>query len=73
MGPHSPVDDGGEGEVVEDLGAVAPRVRVAVLALALVVEAVHLSGQRTEKRREEVRRHDCFSGRWGGEREHGGE
>lgn len=36
------VDDGGEGEVVEDLGAVAPHVHRPVLPQALVVEAVHL-------------------------------
>lgn len=36
------VDDSSEGEVVEDLAAVAPDVRGAVLALALVEEAVHL-------------------------------
>lgn len=36
------VDDSGEGEVVEDLAAVTPDVRGAVLALALVEEAVHL-------------------------------
>lgn len=38
----TPVDDSSEGEVVEDLAAVAPDVRGAVLALALVEEAVHL-------------------------------
>lgn len=36
------VDDGAEGEVVEDLAAPAPDVGRAVLALALVVEPVHL-------------------------------
>ena len=36
------VDDGAEGEVVEDLAAPAPDVGGAVLALALVVEAVDL-------------------------------
>lgn len=32
----------GEGEVIKDLRAVLPRVGVAVLLLAFVVEAVHL-------------------------------
>lgn len=36
------IDDGGEVEVVEDLTACLPYVCVAVLVLALVVEAVHL-------------------------------
>ncbi len=36
------VDEGGEGEVVEEIGEVFPDVGVAVLAQALVVEAVHL-------------------------------
>ena len=36
------VDDGAEGEVIEHLAAPAPDVGRAVLALALVVEAVHL-------------------------------
>ena len=36
------VDDGAEGEVVKDLAAPAPDVAAAVLALALVVEAVDL-------------------------------
>jgi len=40
--PHLAVDDGREAEVVEDLGAVAPHGDGAVLAQALVVEAVHL-------------------------------
>lgn len=39
---NTPIDDSSEGEVVEDLAAVAPDVRGAVLALALVEEAVHL-------------------------------
>lgn len=39
---HLAVDDGGEGEVVEDLGAVPPHSDRAVLAEALVVESVHL-------------------------------
>jgi len=39
---HASVDNGAEREVVEDLAAVAPDVRGAVLALAFVVEAVHL-------------------------------
>lgn len=39
---HLAVDDGGEAEVVEDLGAVAPDGDGAVLAQALVVEAVDL-------------------------------
>lgn len=37
------LDDGADGEVVEDVGAVAPNVDGAVLAEALVVEAVNLS------------------------------
>lgn len=37
------VDEGGEGEVVEEVGKVLPDVCVAVLAQALVVEAVDLS------------------------------
>ncbi len=36
------IDDGGQGEVVEYLGAVAPYIDGAVLAKALVVEAVDL-------------------------------
>eukprot|EP00274_Cyanoptyche_gloeocystis_P000061 CAMPEP_0196656274 /NCGR_PEP_ID=MMETSP1086-20130531/15448_1 /TAXON_ID=77921 /ORGANISM="Cyanoptyche gloeocystis , Strain SAG4.97" /LENGTH=64 /DNA_ID=CAMNT_0041988971 /DNA_START=462 /DNA_END=656 /DNA_ORIENTATION=- len=38
----STVDDSGQGEVVEHIRAVLPGVGVAVLPLALVVEAVHL-------------------------------
>lgn len=36
------VDESGEGEVVEEVGEVLPHVGVAVLAEALVVEAVYL-------------------------------
>lgn len=36
------VDEGGEWEVVEEVGEVLPDVGVAVLAEALVVEAVNL-------------------------------
>ncbi len=36
------VDDGGQGEVVEDISAVTPDVEGAVLPEALVVEAVDL-------------------------------
>ena len=36
------VDDGGEGEVVEDLGAVPPHRDAPVLPQALVIEAVNL-------------------------------
>ncbi|GIX63446.1 SET domain-containing protein-lysine N-methyltransferase [Babesia caballi] len=36
------VDQRADGEVVEDLGAVAPHVDAAILPHALVVEAVHL-------------------------------
>ena len=36
------VDDSGEGQVVKKLGEVDPDIRVAVLAKAFVVEAVHL-------------------------------
>lgn len=36
------VDEGGEGEVVEEVGEVLPDVGVAVLSEALVVEAVDL-------------------------------
>ena len=36
------LDEGGEGEVVEQVGEVAPDVGVPVLAQALVVEAVDL-------------------------------
>ena len=39
---HPAVDDRAEGEVVEDLAAVAPDVGRAVFARALVVEAVDL-------------------------------
>ena len=35
-------DEGGEGEVVEEVGEVSPYVRVAVLAQAFIVETVHL-------------------------------
>lgn len=37
------VNDGAQREVVEDLGAVPPDVDAAILAKALIVEAVHLS------------------------------
>ena len=37
-----PVNNGRDCEVVEDVGAVPPGVHVAVLAVALVVETVHL-------------------------------
>lgn len=37
------VDEGGEGEVVEQVGKVLPDIGVSVLAEALVVEAVDLS------------------------------
>ena len=36
------VDDGGEGEVVEDLGAVPPHRDASILPQALVIEAVDL-------------------------------
>lgn len=36
------VDEGGEGEVVEQIGEVLPNVCVTVLSEALVVEAVYL-------------------------------
>lgn len=36
------VDEGGEGEVVEQVGKVLPDVGVAILAEALVIKAVHL-------------------------------
>lgn len=36
------VDEGGEGEVVEQVGKVLPDIGVAVLAEAFVVEAVDL-------------------------------
>lgn len=36
------VDDGGDGEVVEDTAAVLPGVGIAILLLALVVKAVDL-------------------------------
>ena len=36
------LDESGEGEVVEQVGEVAPNVGVSVLAQALVVEAVDL-------------------------------
>lgn len=36
------VDEGGEGEVVEEVGKILPDIGVAVLAQALVVEAVDL-------------------------------
>eukprot|EP00982_Pelagococcus_subviridis_P015934 31439-Pelagococcus_subviridis.AAC.31 len=39
---HLSVDQRGEGEVIEHVRAPPPRVRVAVLPLALVVESVHL-------------------------------
>ena len=39
---HAAVDDGGEGEEVEDLAARLPDAGVAVLLLALFVEAVDL-------------------------------
>lgn len=41
-GVYLAVDDGGEGQVVEDLGAVSPHGDRAVLAEALVIEAVDL-------------------------------
>ena len=39
---HLVVDHGGEAQVVEDLGAVAPHIHGAVLPQTLVVEPVHL-------------------------------
>ncbi len=39
---HFAVDDGGERQIVEDLGAVPPHRDRAVLPQTLVVEAVHL-------------------------------
>ena len=42
MEAHLAINDGGKGEVVEDLGAVSPHGDRAILAEALVVEAVHL-------------------------------
>jgi hypothetical protein len=39
---HLGLDEGGEGEEVEEIGEVAPHVRVAVFAQTLVVEAVNL-------------------------------
>lgn len=37
------VDEGGEGEVVEQIGEVLPHVCVSVFAEAFIIEAVHLS------------------------------
>lgn len=37
-----PVDDGAQRQVVEDLGAVLPGVRVTVFPVDLVEEAIHL-------------------------------
>ena len=39
---HGAVNDGSDGEVVEEIGAEAPHVGAAVLAHAFVVEAIHL-------------------------------
>ena len=39
---HPAVDDGAQRQVVEHLAAPPPHVAAAILALALVVEAVHL-------------------------------
>lgn len=39
---HSAVDDGGEGEEIEDLTAGFPDGGVAVLLLALLIETIHL-------------------------------
>lgn len=39
---HLAIDDSGEGQVVEYLGAVSPDGDGAVLAEALIIEAVHL-------------------------------
>jgi len=36
------VDDGAQGEIVEDFAAPAPDVTAAVLALTLVVKPIHL-------------------------------
>jgi len=36
------LDEGGEGEVVEQIGKVLPHVGIAILAQALVVEAIYL-------------------------------
>ena len=36
------VDDGGEGEVVEDLGAVPPHRDAPILPQALVIESIDL-------------------------------
>ena len=41
--PHLVVHQGGEGQVVEQVGEVLPHVGIAVLPQTLVVEAVHLS------------------------------
>ena len=40
--PTKPKQTHRQGEEVEDFGAVPPRIGIAVLALALVVEAIHL-------------------------------
>lgn len=50
-------DKGGEGEVVEKVGEISPHVRIAVLAEAFVVEAVHLR----DLPRFVVTAEDCYS------------
>lgn len=37
------VDNGGEGQVVKDVGAVSPHIDRAILSEALVIESIHLS------------------------------
>lgn len=37
------INEGGEGQIVEQIGKVFPHIRIAIFAQTFVVEAVHLS------------------------------
>ncbi len=50
-------DEGGEGEVIEEVGEESPHVRIAIFAEALVVETVHLR----DLPRFVVSAEDCYS------------
>ena len=39
---HLGLDEGGEGEEIEEVGKVAPYVRITIFAQAFIVEAVYL-------------------------------
>jgi hypothetical protein len=46
---HLPINQSADCEEVKDLSAVPPCIGVAILALALIIEAIHLAGRVRER------------------------